>query len=500
MQNPKAIIIGAGMAGLSAALELNRQGVEVLVLEKAATPGGKIREVRVDGLPIDSGPTVFTMRWVFDQLFEAAGSRLDEHLRLVPLDILARHAWSEHERLDLFADPERSADAIGAFAGPEEARRFQGFCQQARRTYHTLEDTFIHNTRPTPVSLVARAGLRRIGDLMRMSPYDTLWHALGKHFHDPRLRQLFGRYSTYCGSSPYLAPATLMLIAHVEQQGVWSVEDGMARLPEALYRLAAAQGVQFLFETRVTRINLRAGRVCGVAIGDHETLDADLVVFNGDANALARGHLGIEVAGGVKGNPPAARSLSALTWSLMGIPRGFPLTRHNVFFSKDYAAEFRDIFEHRRLPGEPTVYICAQDRTDDGGHEPDGPERLFCLVNAPPCGDQHHFKPAEITQCEESTFRLLARCGLHLDPTQSPHHITTPTDFEHLFPATGGALYGQATHGWRASFDRPGSHSRIPGLYLAGGSVHPGAGIPMATLSGRLAAQAVIQDLTSRKS
>nr|WP_207143713.1 1-hydroxycarotenoid 3,4-desaturase CrtD [Ectothiorhodospira shaposhnikovii] len=498
VRNPKAIIVGAGIAGLAAALELNRQGIEVLVLEQASKPGGKIREVMVDGAPIDSGPTVFTMRWVFDELFESAGTRLDQHIRLRPLEILARHAWSETERLDLFADPERSADAISTFSGPGEARRFNEFCQRARRTYRTLENTFIRDSRPTPASLVRRSGLRGIGDLIRISPYDTLWRALGKHFHDPRLRQLFGRYSTYCGSSPYQAPATLMLIAHVEQEGVWTVEGGMARLPEALCKLAAAQGVQFLFDTRVSRINTRAGRACGVTLGENTSLDADLVIFNGDVGALARGRLGIDIAGAAQGPDPGQRSLSALTWSLKAIPQGFPLIRHNVFFSRDYQAEFRDIFEHHRLPGEPTVYICAQDRTDDDCHGQSGAERLLCLVNAPPIGDQHHYKPTEIAQCEESTFRLLARCGLKIDLNESPHMITTPTDFEHLFPATGGALYGRATHGWRASFDRPESRSRIPGLYLAGGSVHPGAGVPMATLSGRLAARTVIQDLTSR--
>jgi 1-hydroxycarotenoid 3,4-desaturase len=170
--------------------------------------------------------------------------------------------------------------------------------------------------------------------------------------------------------------------------------------------------------------------------------------------------------------------------------------RHNVFFSRDYAAEFEAIFAQQRLPEEPTVYVCAQDRGDDGG-VPDGPERLLCLVNAPPRGDIQPFEPGEIEQCEEHTFNLLARCGLQVDLTPERRVITTPTEFERLFPATGGALYGRTSHGWQGPFSRSGARSKVPRLYLAGGSVHPGPGVPMAAISGRLAAEAMLADLSS---
>jgi 1-hydroxycarotenoid 3,4-desaturase len=195
--------------------------------------------------------------------------------------------------------------------------------------------------------------------------------------------------------------------------------------------------------------------------------------------------------------PPAIRSLSAVTWNLVAETRGFPLLRHTVFFSQDYPDEFDAIFRRTRLPNEPTVYLCAHDRDDRDGAAPEGPERLLCLVNAPAAGDSHPFDPAEIERCETRTFTLLERCGLAVARESASRLVTTPADFHRLFPATGGALYGQASHGWRASFSRPGTRSRVPGLYLAGGSVHPGAGVPMAALSGRLAATAVLSDLTS---
>ncbi|MBK1690662.1 1-hydroxycarotenoid 3,4-desaturase CrtD [Ectothiorhodospira mobilis] len=500
MNTPRIVIIGAGIGGLSAALELAHRGLDVTVVEKAQAPGGKIREVEADGTPMDAGPTVFTMRWVFDELLEAVGESLESHLTLQPMGLLARHAWGPEERLDLHADPGHSARAIADFAGTAEAARFQDFCQRARRTYHTLKDTFIRAPRPSPATLVGRAGIRGLGDLIRISPYDTLWRALGNHFHDPRLRQLFARYSTYCGSSPFQAPATLMLIAHVEQEGVWMVEGGMARIPGALANLAARRGARFCHGHAVTEILVQGGRARGVRLADGEEIRADAVLSNADVAALQQGHLGTAVRQAVAHDRGRQRSLSAVTWNLRAPVGGFPLLRHNVFFCRDYHAEFEDVFGRGRLPAEPTVYVCAQDRgdRDSDGISPQE-DRLLCLVNAPPLGDRPAPSPEEIARCEETSFRLLQRCGLQLERPGTGAVVTAPPQFEQLFPGTGGGLYGQAMHGWRASFNRPGTRSRIPGLYLVGGSVHPGAGVPMATLSGRLAASALLSDLTSRK-
>jgi 1-hydroxycarotenoid 3,4-desaturase len=497
VKQARIIVIGAGMGGLAAALDLAGRGFAVTVVERQATPGGKMRQVAVEGSGIDAGPTVFTMRWIFEELFAAAGARLEEHLALTPATLLARHAWTEGGTLDLFADVERSAEAIAAFAGAREAEGYRAFCARGAEMFRTLKGPFIASQRPGPVTLTRRVGFTHLGDLWRTAPHLTLWKALAQHFRDPRLRQLFGRYATYCGSSPLAAPATLMLVAHVEQDGVWLVKGGMIAVAQALQRLGEARGAHYRFNAPVAEIIVERGRAAGVLLASGERLPADAVVFNGDASALGAGLLGSAARRATAETPRKARSLSAVTWCVKARTAGLPLAHHTVFFARDYPKEFEAIFRDRGICAEPTVYVCAQDR-DAGAHPaaPHGPERLLLLVNAPPDGDLGPMDDGALAALRERSFALLARCGLQIEPT-GEGVTTTPHGFDALFPATGGALYGRASHGPMATFQRAGAASRVPGLYLAGGSVHPGPGIPMAAMSGRLAAARLAADLAS---
>jgi len=482
----RVIVVGAGMGGLAAAADLARQGCEVTVLEAAASPGGKMRHVEVGGRGVDGGPTVFTMRWIFEGLFADAGERLEDHLTIAASDLLARHAWRAGGRLDLFADIERSADAIADFASPADAQGYRDFCARSAAIHRTLVGPFIASERPSMVDLVRRVG--DVGALWRTMPLRTLWSALGVHFRDARLRQLFARYATYVGSSPFLAPATLMLVAHVEQDGVWQVKGGMRAVALALHRLAEGQGARFCFGATVARVLVEGGRAAGVRLDGGEELRADAVVFNGDVSALPA------LGAGGRPTPRGKRSLSAITWCVNAPTAGFDLAHHNVFFAEDYAAEFDAVFTRRRVAEAPTVYICAQDRGEtEPPPAPGAPERLLVLVNAPPDGDVARFDaPAEAARA----FGLFAACGLHVG--QEGMVATTPEGFHARFPATGGALYGRANHGMTGSFARPGARGPLPGLYLAGGSVHPGPGIPMAAMSGRLAAARLLEDRAGR--
>lgn len=527
LREHRVVVVGAGVGGLVSALLLASRGLAVTLVERAPAPGGKMRALVVGGRPIDSGPTVFTMRWIFDQIFAAAGTRVEDELDLQPLSVLARHHWaqggtgeggSDVASLDLFADRARSAEAVGRFSSAAEARRFLRFCDEAERVYRTLEAPYIRSAKPTFWQMVGDLGPGGLAQLAALGPFASLWRTLARHFHDPRLQQLFGRYATYCGASPWAAPATLMLVAQVEMAGVWSVKGGMHAVACKLAALAQARGAQLRYGTAVEEIVLRDGRACGVRVRDVagtaavETIAADSVVFNGDASALALGLLGPAARPAATAVQPHERSLSAVTWSMLARadgPLGEGLVRHNVFFHPDYAAEFADI-ARGRLPRAGTVYVCAQDRddharlTDETGAPMAGgsAERLLCLVNAPATGDATGgaFDASEIQTCEDASFALMKRCGLQLSPVA--RQITTPREFHRLFPATGGALYGpgfsdRLTHGWMTLFKRSAAASPIPGLYLAGGSVHPGPGVPMAAMSGQLAAATLMAHLDS---
>ncbi|EYF03790.1 1-hydroxycarotenoid 3,4-desaturase CrtD [Chondromyces apiculatus] len=503
----RILVVGAGAGGLAAAALLATQGLEVIVLERAAHVGGKMREIRVGEYLIDGGPTVLTMRWVFEELFTACGMRLDDHLRLRRAEVLARHAWPDGARLDLFAEMERTIEAIKSLSGPREADGYRRFCAHTQEIFRTVDGPFLKAERPTMRTLLSAAGSLGLGGIMRIDGYRSLWKALGDFFHDPRLLQLFGRYATYCGSSPFAAPATLNVIAHVEREGVWLVEGGMFRVAEAVAAAAVRKGATIRCGAHVAELDVRGGQVRGVRLADGEHLPAGAVIFNGDVGALARGMLGSTAAKKVP-DSSEPRSLSAITWALSGTARGFPLLHHNVFFSSDYPREFHELFDQARLPEEPTVYVCAQDRgasLDDASAPPvtdgaeAGRERFLCLINAPATGDKRPLSPQEIRECETRTFNHLRRLGLSLERSNGSI-TTTPSDFDRLFPGTGGALYGPASHGWSSPLARAGSRTKIRSLYLAGGGVHPGAGVPMATLSGRLAATSVLEDLglTSR--
>ena len=483
----RAVVIGAGMGGLAAAAELAANGWQVTQYEKHAAPGGKMREVSVGGRAVDSGPTVFTMRWIFDALFAACGRELDEYVTVHAAEHLARHAWLTGDRLDLYSDVDRSIAAIDAFSDSANAAAYRTFVSDSGRIFDTLDTTFMRASRPSMFELNRRVGFLRTADLLATKPFVSLWNELRRRFTDPRLVQLFARYATYCGSSPFAAPATLMLIAEAERRGVWYVDGGMQRFAEGLARLGADLGVTLHLDRGVAEILTADGRVSGIvdALGEHAA--ADVVVYAGDTDALASGKLGPPATKAAAERGPRERTLSAVTLSLVGRITGWDLGHHTVLFGDDYPEEFDAIVHRHALPARPTLYLCAQDRQAEPASAPDE-ERLFVLMNAPPA-------PLDSALLASARARIDAELeahGLAVNASDDNVVMTTPNDFDALFAGSHGSLYGRTTHGWRGSFQRPGAISALEGLYLAGGSVHPGAGIPMATQSGRLAAAAIL--------
>ena len=486
MNSSRTVIVGAGSAGLSAAIRLASSGREVVLLERGERAGGKMRSCSRADFDIDAGPTVMTMPWVFEELLAPLGHTLSGLLEMRPLETLARHFWDDGSQLDLHADRARTDSALRAFAGEAAVRQYDCFARSSAGIYRLLEGRFLAEQQAGLAGLLRRTPAVEWPALARLKPFTSLWRAMGSAFTDPRLRQLFSRYSTYCGSSPMCAPATLMLIAHVESLGVFRIRGGMRALAAALARCAADAGTRILYGREVVEIESHQGRVTGVRTATNERFAADSVIVNGDTNALASGLFGHPASASISPTSPGRRSLSAVTFAGL-LPGPQPaLSYHNVFFSSDYPAEFRQL-AHGRLPDEPTIYVCAPDSGTDRA------QRLFLLVNAPADGDRSAYDRKTIGLVTDCVARRLAACGLDIMGARE-FEVTTPADYHGRYPATGGALYGPAMHGWRAAFLRPPSRTRMPGLYVAGGSVHPGSGVPMAARSGMLAADAVIAD------
>ncbi|MFA8441855.1 1-hydroxycarotenoid 3,4-desaturase CrtD [Yoonia sp.] len=486
--SPKIVVIGAGIGGLAAALRLSHQGCDVTVLDIHSAPGGKMRTVPSDAGPVDAGPTVLTMKPVFEALFDDVGETLADHLVLKPLTTLARHYWDDGATLDLDADPTKSIANITATFGTKAGQEFEAFSARAKRLYEAFDGPMMRTAEPNQMA-VTKTVLARPSLIPDMAPHQTMAGLLKRSFSDPRLAQLFGRYATYVGGSPYASPAILSLIWQAEAQGVWSVQGGMHQLARTIAKLAQARGATFHYNTPATRITRQDGRINGVQTHAGH-FPADTVLFNGDPRALETGLLGEGAVPAVGKQHVEPRSLSAFVHAFAAVPDGVDLAHHTVFFGHDPKAEFKALAKGD-MPTDATLYLCAQDHGQVGA---DALQRFEIIMNGPAIPrDPEKEKPP----CQTQIFKRLRAFGLTFSPTPGPDALTTPQGFDALFPASSGSLYGRSPHGLLAAFKRPTARTKVPGLYLCGGGAHPGAGVPMATLSGQHAAAAIMTDLAS---
>lgn len=488
---PHIAVIGAGIGGLATALRLAHAGARVSVFERHSTPGGKMRTMPSAAGPVDAGPTVLTMKHVFDALFAETGSALVNHVTLTREDTLARHFWRDGTTLDLMADTQASTAQIEQIFGAKAAHQFAAFHAQTAKLFDAFDAPMMRNAAPSLVSMATQI-MRRPALIPAMAPHRTLAQNLARQFSEPKLAQLFGRYATYVGGRPDASPALLSLIWQAESQGVWHVTGGMHQLARAIADHAATLGATFHYNADVTGIETQDGRPAAILTTAGRT-PVDAVCFNGDPRALATGLLGDAATKAVTPDATTPRSLSACVHSFAAKAQGIDLAAHNIFFCDDPDTEFGPIAQGN-IPRDATLYVCAQDRFD--GQRPTDQERFEIIMNAPAVADHSAPTAEEKNRCHTQIMTQLQTFGLQLSPMPTPDTLTMPQDFATLFPASNGALYGRSPHGMMAAFKRPQVRSAMPGLYLVGGGVHPGAGIPMATLCARHAAAAMISDLT----
>lgn len=488
--NREIIVVGAGIGGLAAALALVARGIAVRVVEACPRPGGKAGTVEVDGVVIDTGPSVLTLPEVFARLFDRAGLRLDDMVGLRRLDPGFRYRYADGAVVEVAHDPDDTLARVRSALGASAEAELASFLRYSRRIWEAAAPHFVLGPAPTWAAMAGLA-VRHPLALTAVDPMRSMATGIDRHVREPHLRMLLRRYATYNGSDPRRAPATLNCIAHVELSlGGYGVQGGVHALVDALVSAIEARGGVVECGARVDRLLVDDGAVTGVVMAGGEQRRAGAVVVNADVGWLREQAL---PRPGRHLPRPAAPSMSGWNGALRATRRADRLP-HEVLFPADYDAEFADIFDRDRPPAAPTVYLCAQERCHGITGWPDA-EPVFAMANTPAEPESGPRRPEVWAALEAAVEQRIRAAGLWADGDAMVWR-RTPTELAAEFPGSRGAIYGAASNDRFAAFQRPPNRVRsMPGLYLASGSAHPGGGLPMVALSGMAAADSLIATL-----
>lgn len=489
----KVGVVGAGMGGLAAAIESAARGHEVVVWELGERAGGKVGIAERDGVEFDTGPSVMTMLEVLEGLFERADTRLEDELELVTPDPWFRYMYPDGAELDIHHDTEATLESVESTFGREASGEVADFLEYAERIWEAAAPNFVFSQAPS-IGGMMRLGLSAPGDVMAIDPMRTMWSSITSRISDPRLQWLFARYATYVGADPRKAPATMNCISWVELGGrACGIDGGMYEMVRALERVARGLGVEFRYETRVESLEARGGQVREVATsGGTEQVDA--AVVNAGVHHLVEDLVDDGRLAGLESSQPNSTS----GWTVViRAPRRTKSERapHTVVFPDEYIEEFVDLFDRDRRPDDPTIYLCAQEKSH-GREGWDDEEPIFAMVNTPPLPEEGDAgaRSDHWAELEREVLDRLQSTGLIGDEA-SVTWRRTPDELAGRFPGSRGSIYGAAANSRFAAFQRPPNRvDAVDGLYLASGSAHPGGGVPMCLQSGRLAAKALDED------
>jgi phytoene desaturase len=484
----EVVVIGAGVGGLATALRLATAGHRVTVYERAGAVGGKlgrhVHKTRAGTFRFDTGPSLLTLPHIVSDLL---GDDLAGHL--VELDPIVRHRFTDGTVLDSCTDQTEFTRRIAAAMGEQSASEWRVLWRRAERVW---EASWRHVlTTPARSTLALSKLAWRVGDLNAIGPGQTIRGVSRKYLSDPRMRTLLERYATYSGADPRRAPAALLAIPYAEMRyGGWYLRGGLSTLADALLARCDEQGVRVHLGTRVVEIEAAGGRVHGVRLADGALVPADIVVANTDALEVYRDLLPDKR----RAARLRERSLAGFVM-LLGVHGRTPgLAHHTVLFPRGYDAEFDDVFGGPRRgvvakpARDPAVFVTV---ADDPLVRPDGHEAWFVLVNAPPHGDNAasvDWTVKELAQrYANRILDVLAARGVEVRDRVLFRELFTPADLQARTASPGGAIYGTPVHGL-TGLRRPGNRGPVRGLFLVGGSVHPGGGLPMVMLSAKIVA------------
>jgi phytoene desaturase len=480
----KVLIIGAGIAGIAVAIRLAVKGYAVEVFEANSYAGGKLSEFEQQGYRFDAGPSLFTMPQYVEELFKLAGKNSADEFRYQRLDTICNYFYADGSRFTAYADAGRfAAEAEQVFQEP--AAHIKSYFKKSKAIYSITNHVFLEQSLHRLKTYWSWNTAKSISGLPQIDAMRTMHRANRQQFANPKLTQFFDRYATYNGSNPYQAPATLNIIPHLEQQfGAYFPEGGMYSITSSLVKLAGEVGVQFHYNQPVQQIVVAGKKATALKVND-AYIKGDIIVSNMDIWFTYRKLLSQHPELFPEKILNQERSSSALIF-YWGISRQFPeLDLHNIFFSAGYEAEFNHIWQQKNISADPTVYlnISSKLKPDDA---PPGHENWFVMINVPANSGQDWDRL--ISEARRHIIQKLSnQLGVDIAQLITCESILDPRSIESRTSSYQGSLYGTSSNNQFAAFLRHANRSsKVNNLYFCGGSVHPGGGIPLALLSGKI--------------
>jgi phytoene desaturase len=506
------VVVGGGLAGLSSTIELLSRGFRVTLVEKNHHLGGKMTVLEENGFSFDMGPTILTLPAVVRGIIQRSGRKVEDYIDLVKLDPQWRCFYDDGTVVDLLEGIDEMAQSIDRqFPGSGGGDGYRAFVEHARRMFRLSESVFFYKDLGDIKDLMFNPPKNRpeglMGDVLAMRMHSTVGATVEKHVPEPHVRQLCEHFLQYVGSSPFLSPAILTLIAAAQtDQGCWYSMGGtrsVARGLERIIREYESAGQATIRTGRgVQRINIENDRANGVVLEDGESIAADAVVSNCDIQRTYRDLIS-DPAGSSEHRKIQNKYEPACSGVVfyLGLDRQYEhLAHHDFLFSGSSESEFGDIYERGKPAQDPTLYLCVPSRTDPD-QAPAGCEALYVLIHTPYLRDGDEWGSIGdgklLDQYRPIVMNKLKTCGGMPDIEEHivvERHLT-PNMIDRMYNAEGGAIYGLASHGKLKGGFKPKNTSRIyDRLYLTGGSANPGPGVPMVLMSGVTTARAVCRD------
>ena len=483
----KAIIIGSGIGGIATALRLRSMNYDVTVFENNNYPGGKLASFDLGPYRFDAGPSLLTMPHFIDELFDLFNENPRDYFNYKKKDISCRYFWDDGTKLNAYSEKSKFINEINKVLGVKEST-ISTYLLNAKRKYDLTKSMFLEQSLHKLKTYLSKDLLIGLCNVFSFQINKTLNQVNELELKEPHLVQLFNRFATYNGSSPYKTPGMMTLVQHLEQEyGTYVSDKGMNNITKSLYDLALRQGIDFKFNSFVSQILVSGKRAIGVSVGE-ESYSSDIVVSNMDIVPTYRNLLKNYYQ--PEKTLSQERSSSALIF-YWGINKEFKnLDLHNIFFSNDYKKEFQSIFEKKSIFSDPTVYINITSK-DVKGDAPDNCENWFVMINSP--NDSGQDWDNMIDEVKSNILKKINRLlNIDLEDYIEYEKVYTPKTIESNTQSYMGSLYGSSSNNLMSAFLRhPNFSNKILNLYFCGGSVHPGGGIPLCLLSAKIVSQII---------